>query len=174
MRCFVAIPLPKELKDTIHKVASSFSPVKGLRFVQPDNMHLTLFFLGDVKNVESLVNNLRNISVQSFSLRTTSVGFFKKPEDISALWFGVENSEELFTFWAELNKLFCQEREFIPHITFARVKKLDKDSKKILLEKINSCSIKSFTFKPDSFKLYSSELTSLGPVHRVIESFPLK
>ncbi|PIN81780.1 RNA 2',3'-cyclic phosphodiesterase [Candidatus Woesearchaeota archaeon CG10_big_fil_rev_8_21_14_0_10_32_9] len=174
MRCFVAIPLPKDLKDSFQKFNSFFSTISGLKFVHPDNMHLTLFFLRDVKDINSLVEHLRKINFNSFKLNTLSLDVFKNEEDLRALWVGVNNSEELFSLWAELNKIFCQERPFLPHITFARVKNLTTEDKQLLLQKLKDASIKKASFSVDSFKLYSSELTSLGPVHRVIESFPLK
>jgi len=174
MRCFIAISLPKDLKDSFQKFNSAFSTIFGLKFVHPDNMHLTLFFLRDVKDVGSLVERLRKVTFDSFKLDTLDLGIFKNEEDLRALWVGVNNSEELFSFWAELNKIFCQERLFLPHITFARVKNLTSADKQLLLQKIKEVSIKKASFSVDSFKLYSSELTSLGPVHRVIESFSLK
>ncbi len=172
MRCFVAIPLPEDLCFLLKDFSQKFS-FRGVKLVHHENMHLTLFFLGDVKNLDVVISKLRSVNFKSFKLKTTKQGFFRNEKDIRSLWLGVDNSEELFSFWAELNKIFCQERVFIPHITFARVKFVNKKDKQLLLDLLKNSNLKEFSFKVNSFKLYSSELTEIGPVHRVIESFSL-
>ncbi|MCE5312980.1 MAG: RNA 2',3'-cyclic phosphodiesterase, partial [Nitrospiraceae bacterium] len=81
MRCFIAINLPQNLRTSLAKSASGFSSkVKSIRAIKPESIHLTLKFLGEVKesDIGVIEQTLSRISQNhsSFSLQIHGVGAF--------------------------------------------------------------------------------------------------
>jgi 2'-5' RNA ligase len=87
------------------------------------------------------------------------------------LWIDLKKSKELAELQKEVSLLFNIKKEYRPHITLARIKKLEKNERCAILEAVKKTKIQEITIEVKNFKLYSSELTVLGPVHRVIEYF---
>ncbi len=170
MRYFLAIPLPEEIKQKFHQINTSLSRFKGLRFVNPDNMHLTLLFLGD-NNVGEKVSSLKKINFEPFKLKIKGLSLFPEQGKVRLLWIDLKKSKELAELQKEVSLLFNIKKEYRPHITLARIKKLEKNERNALLEAVKKTKIQEITIEVKNFKLYSSELTVLGPVHRVIEYF---
>ena len=170
MRYFLAIPLPEEIKQKLHTLNASFSDFKGLRFVNPDNMHLTLLFLGN-SGVEEKIKHLKKIKFKSFSLKTQKISVFPEKGKIRLVWIELKKSKELSDLQKKISDLFEIDKEYKPHITLARVKRIDKKEKNNLIKKAEELKQEELSFKVKNFKLYSSELTVLGPVHRVVEYF---
>ena len=170
MRYFLAIPLPEEVKEKLHRLNANFSDFKGLRFVNPDNMHLTLLFLGNSK-VNEKINELKKIKFETFKLKTKKISVFPEKGRIRLVWVDLKQSKELENLQKKISKLFNIKKEYRPHITLARIKNLEKDEKTRIIKKVNEIKHEELTITVKNFKLYSSELTVLGPVHRVIEYF---
>ncbi len=172
MRLFIAVEVPAEVKEFLYQIGAKLSRYKGINNVNKENMHLTLLFLGERSDVKEIVETLKKISFKKITLETDDFGFFPDKKRIRVIWLGLKHSDELFYLQGEISNYFEEDREFKPHITFARVKFLKPNEKKALLHEMNSVTKPYFKFKVDKFKLYSSELTSMGPIHRVIETFP--
>jgi 2'-5' RNA ligase len=170
MRYFLAIPLPEEIKQELHQLNTEFSKYKGLRFVNPDNMHLTLLFLGN-SNVNEKIKELKKLKFKAFKLKTKKISAFPEKGKIRLLWVDLKKSQELEDLQKKISKLFNIKKEYRPHITLARIKKIEKDEKDRIIKKVNEIKHNELTITVKNFKLYSSELTVLGPVHRVIEYF---
>ncbi len=170
MRAFIAIPLPKEVisdcKDLEHKLKNTGVKMK---LVEPENLHITLKFLGNID--ENTVNRIKEIldSIKSepFKAKTSFVGCFPNPDFIRVVWLGVE-SKEIESIQRdidkELEKLgFDRERNFVPHITLARVKeKPNKKLKELIGMRVNK------EFEVDRILLMKSTLTRGGPIYDVI------
>ena len=173
MRFFIAIPLPEEIKKNLHEVSSRISGLKGVRIVNSDNMHLTLLFLGEIKNIKKVVDELKNLTFNPFIVETDSVSLFPNNGKYRLVWININKSSELSKLQKKISKSlnFEEEREYMPHITIARIKKIDRDEKKVLENNVKYAQLNNLRFEVSNFKLYSSELTALGPVHRVIEYF---
>jgi hypothetical protein len=85
LRAFIAIEIPNEIQQKIHQETANFR--KGIsslvRWVPPQNMHLTLKFLGDVSpnSVEFLIQMLRNEAehAHSFDMHLAGLGAFPNP-----------------------------------------------------------------------------------------------
>jgi RNA 2',3'-cyclic 3'-phosphodiesterase len=72
-RLFVAIDLPDEIKRGLQRRQPA--DVRGIRCTTPDQMHLTLHFLGETE-LPSTIDALGNVVAEPFSLRMTGVGKF--------------------------------------------------------------------------------------------------
>jgi len=173
MRCFVAINLPEEVKEKIKKITDTL-PENGIKKVAKENLHLTLKFLGEVKEraIEKVENKLSEIKFNKFSIGLKDIGFFPSRNFIRVVWIGIgEGKEEIEELQKKidekLSELFKKEENFEPHLTIARVKFL-KDKKSVhRLEKIKFKDC----FEVESFELMESILRREGPIYRVIKSF---
>ncbi len=170
MRYFLAIPLLEETKQKLHKINSELSEFKDLKFVNPDNMHLTLLFLGE-NNAEEKIKELKKIKFKPFKIKTEKISTFPEEGKIRLVWVTLKESKELMELQRKISKLFNIKKEFKPHITLARIKRIDKKHRAELENKIKNMKLNNITINVNNFKLYSSELTVLGPVHRVVEYF---
>jgi len=72
LRLFVAVPLPEEVQD---RLASLYRGIPGARWIDPDNLHLTLRFIGDVNEdtAEDIDDCLAAISMPAFELTIAGV-----------------------------------------------------------------------------------------------------
>lgn len=170
MRYFLAIPLPEEIKQKLHQINTSLSRFKGLRFVNPDNMHLTLLFLGE-NNIGEKITSLKKIKFEPFKLKIKGLSLFPEEGKIRLVWIDLKKSKELSDLQRQVSSLFNIYKEYKPHITLARVKRLEKKEREEINTAVKKIKMPEITIDVKNFKLYSSELTVLGPVHRVIEYF---
>lgn len=177
MRLFIAINLPEELKAKIAKAVKNIdSP--GLKKVGPENLHLTMKFLGEVddKQLEAVKRKLGGIKGECFKISLEGFGFFPNENYIKVVWVGVEEGhQEIINLQKEIDTLlsevgFAKEKNFEPHLTIARVKFL-KDLKGLAefaaKTKINA------TFEANSFELMESILRPGGPEYIIKSRFNL-
>ena len=126
MRLFVAIPIPEDLSTRFSSFASR---VRGARWVRPEGMHITLFFVGeaDREHASDLDDELSQISIPAFDLRSDRFGYFDRGNKIKSIWAGVENSDALLyqhsrVEAAAVRASFArEERKYKPRITLARL-----------------------------------------------------
>jgi len=136
MRCFIALDISKEVRQSI---GSAIEKVKGLsrsvRWVTPGNVHLTLKFLGEVG--DPLVFRIQERLLQlcaaheTFELTVRGTGAFPDPGHPNILWVGINESPPLGLLQSNIEKSLAElgfEREkkrFSPHLTVGRVKGRD-------------------------------------------------
>ncbi|MFT7581011.1 MAG: 2'-5' RNA ligase [Myxococcota bacterium] len=125
-RLFVAIDAPDHVKADLESLQLG---VPGARWLDADQMHLTLRFLGDIdgalrRDIESTLNRVR---VPAFEIQLEGVGYFPPRGEIKTLWAGVARSEPLVQIrrWVDgqLTRLGVEpdRRKFVPHVTVARL-----------------------------------------------------
>ena len=135
MRLFVALEIPDEVRDgfaalikELRAADSSFSKSRA-RWVRPENLHVTLKFIGHVDNgkldpIRAALTEVR--SDNAVELRFRGLGFFPNGKRPRVFWAGIEPSPNLATLAgqadAQLAKLGIagETREFAPHLTLAR------------------------------------------------------
>ncbi len=178
MRCFIALDLPREAINYIKEIQKAIEK-KNLftgKFTEPENLHLTLKFLGEIdeKRIEEVKKRLREIKQKSFEVELVEVGVFSK-KFIKIIWIKLDG-KGVFRLQKQvdekLKELFKEEERFMSHITIARVKNV-KDKKK-LLDYIKNIKIKKIKFKAESFFLKKSELKPEGPVYEDLEEYRLE
>ena len=169
MRQFLAIPLPEELKNELGKVIAPFRGIKGLKPVRPENLHLTLLFLGDT-GTEEKFSELRKITFSPFTLTITEIKLFpeRKPR---LVWLELEESEELNDLYDKVARVFEAEEKLKAHITLARIKWLLPQDYRVVSEVTGLANPFEADFEVSCFNLYNSELRPEGPVYRVAETF---
>jgi 2'-5' RNA ligase len=177
MRLFVAIPLPEDLCTELGGFAGGLD---NTRWVDPENMHLTLRFLGELDGHQSadLSAELAAIDAPAFDMELKGLGTFGSGKKVQALWVGVEGPEPLYRLQTKVEQaaqrigLAGERRKFKPHVTLARFK--GPPGKKLgdFLQRYGL--FRSGPIYVDRFRLYSSQLTPKGPIYRTEAEFRLR
>ena len=172
MRTFISIDIPEQVKNEIKKIQGKLSGFRG-KFTEPENLHLTLKFLGEIneKKIREVIERLREIKFEKFETRMDSIGVFSE-KFIRIVWLHLTNCDALQRDMdKKLDNLFKKEERFMSHLTIARVKYIQ--DKKNFLEDINQIKVEKVKFIVDKFYLMKSELTESGPRYSVIEEYNL-
>ena len=146
----------------------------------PDNIHLTLSFLGNisVKDIPHLIESLEiKITSKDFQLTITGTGVFPSSKSPKVLWLGISKGiVELTLLQSQVEKSVREFKDnyenntFIPHISIARIK---KGPRKIdVLPFLNSVYSKT-ELDVNSISMYESKLFPEGTEYTVLETFPL-
>ena len=127
MRLFVAVPLPTDVQQSLGRLQGG---IPGARWTRPENMHLTLRFLGDVseRDAHHVDDALDAIDEGAFEMALSGVGVFESRHGPRALWIGVEPNPPLMHLQDKVERAIQmlgyppEPRKFTPHITLARFK----------------------------------------------------
>lgn len=128
IRLFVGIALPGQHRERLSLMAHG---LHGARWVAPENLHVTLRFIGEVDEdkARDLSAALDPVTAEPFKLRVQGLGTFGDPAH--ALWAGVADEPKgaLAELYARIESALVREglepehRKFAPHVTLARFRK---------------------------------------------------
>jgi len=176
MRLFVALPIPRNVAQSIMLIQGG---VPGARWQTPEQLHITLRFIGEVDGREAamLDDALAGIEAPAFDLQLHSVGQFgnKQPH---ALWAGIRRSEALEHLQRKVDNAIRRVGQpqdaykFTPHVTVARLR--NPENRKMIEWLADQALFTSPEFHVGAFHLYSSRLTSDGSVYAVEREYPLE
>ncbi|MCP5096660.1 MAG: RNA 2',3'-cyclic phosphodiesterase [Chloroflexi bacterium] len=136
VRAFIGIHLPKSVQDallTVRRQLSAQLPVRSVRWVQPDRMHLTVRFLGDtaVSHLSQIAAGLDQIcaSQTAMQLQLSELGCFPSQRRPRVIWAGlVGDVPKLQIVRTAIDEMLLplgwekDKRPFNPHLTLGRVK----------------------------------------------------
>ncbi|MCK4912735.1 MAG: RNA 2',3'-cyclic phosphodiesterase [Candidatus Omnitrophica bacterium] len=172
MRAFIAINLSEETKQKIVKLENNFKKHDlSFKWVNPDNLHLTLKFLGNInqEQAEKVKEIITKVSIKftSFETNLKSFGFFPNKKKPKVFFISLDKEKLLLDIAEKLEKRletlgFMKENRFKSHITLARIKDL-KNIDKLMAELANT-QLSGQLFV-DSIILYESNLTKEGPIY---------
>jgi 2'-5' RNA ligase len=180
MRLFIAIGLPEEIELKLEKFQYDLKPfARDAKWVNPKNIHLTLKFLGEVK--EDTIPELQQV-LTSTAENSTSVpvvvkgcGFFPNSRRPSVFWAGVE-AEPLRALQQKIEEsterlgFEGENRPYSPHLTLARFK--DPRGRLPLAQEAEKRKDFPFgNFTASEFSLYQSVLKRSGAEYTVLKSF---
>jgi 2'-5' RNA ligase len=172
-RTFIAVKIEtgEKLKDLVSTLASE---MKGdsIRWVNTDHMHITLAFLGDTADgtVKRVISMLESICMGfgGINFKISGLGVFRNIGDPRVIWAGIESDdkfEKLFNIIKEglaSTGIAIEERQFKPHLTLGRVKRLK--NKSILERMIGQFSEATFQeVSVSEVVFYESILKQSGP-----------
>ena len=168
-RLFVAIDLP----DSTRRLLANLDPhIRGVRWTESDQMHLTLGFFGDVpEDVElNLRERLSVVEFGAFFLPVNGVGSFSSRGAPKIIWIGVGKAHpHLFQVYKRVQEAALavgigpELRPWHPHITIARCRDVSAQSLRKFLQ--SNAGFDAGLIRVDAFYLYSSKLTPAGPIH---------
>lgn len=178
-RTFVAVELDEAVRNRLVSLQESFARVvPDVKWVEVENLHVTLLFLGEVDDRE-IPKVCRLIQEEvgerpPFSLSIEHVGCFGNPRRPRTIWVGVgEGAEELVEIHDALEIPMQElgyrreERRFQPHITLGRVKG-DHPSNELPAELTRRASWSAGGQEVSEILVMGSELTRNGPVYTVL------
>ena len=179
IRAFIAIDLPAEFRAKISEVQSKLY-FQGLRLVNPELVHITLKFLGDVgaPQLSEINNALDKLNCSSFDSHVCGVNVFPGMNSPRIVWVGANGDysclyKQVESLMSEIG--FKKEsRKFTSHATIARVKHLSSPNSKELISAIGS--LRDFdvgSMHVDTVKLKKSTLTPQGPIYETLHEVKL-
>jgi 2'-5' RNA ligase len=169
-RLFVAIGLGEAVRSAL--VAARPEANAGTRVEPPENLHLTLHFLGP-QPVDDVVAALAAVRAHAFSLSVDGLGAFDARDGDRVLWASVAGGEPLTALWAAVGDAlgaigFTPERRpWRPHITLARCKAGTP------IDAFLAQRPPSGVDRVSAFGLYTSGTTDGRPAYALEQSFPL-
>ncbi len=170
MRTFVAVEIRSD--DVLNSISKLQSDIKiKAKPVSKENMHFTLFFLGEISEdvAKKVMESLSSVSFYPIEVNFMQVGAFPNPSFPRVVWIGVDSVagkklEELATQVEEklLPLGFRKDKPFKPHLTIFRIK-----------NKVNDISQELSGFKTieighdviSELKFKKSILTPDGPIY---------
>ena len=174
MRTFIAIETNQKVKDVAQGIIEKLTRRRFIAtWVKSENIHLTLFFLGEIS--EDLASQIadrlkkRLLGFPSFHLEVEKFGYFKgrngKPR---IFWLGVKKDQRLSALYREiltdLRKFsFDFQEDFSPHITVGRVKSVPPKWRSLMMD----LEYEPIIVSVDKVNIYSSKLTPGGPIYNI-------
>jgi 2'-5' RNA ligase len=176
MRLFVGLDLPWELRQRLSELAVS---LPGARWVPPENLHLTLRFLGEVQpnQAEDVDLALAALRGRRLVLEMSGVGTVNRAGREVALWAGIARNQALEHLQAKIETamqragLAPEKRRFTPHVTLARLDNVVEAKLAAYLQTNNL-----FRFGPvpiEHVTLFSSLLGKEASVYTAEVEYPL-
>jgi 2'-5' RNA ligase len=183
MRVFTGIKLDESSRVNLISALKEFKKISSpIKWVKPENIHLTLRFLGEMPEDRAalLCRSLSAVNYRSgaFTLRIRGFGKFGRRKDVRILWGGIEALTPLKELYSDLEEQLSklgfkrEERPFSPHLTLGRNKKVF-DFRRILdiIEENRSTEIAELKVK--AFQVFKSTLTADGPIYSVLKEIHL-
>jgi RNA 2',3'-cyclic 3'-phosphodiesterase len=181
VRLFVALDLPDQVRHAISELIAKLQPKsRAARWIKPENLHITLKFIGHVGNeklspIESALSSIH--AERPVELHFRGMGFFPNERRPRAFWCGIASPPNLAELAANIDRALsplgveAETRPFAPHLTLARFK-----SDEGILEVVQAATdMKSTDFgaaTETNFHLYESLLKSTGAQYNRLASFP--
>ena len=182
MRCFIAIDLDEEIRGRLgklqHELQKKVDIKRGdVKWVRPELIHLTLKFLGEVRdeNIAEVCNVVGDVAGRhaGFELDVGGVGYFGKGS-AKVLWVGAgENSSELVDLQGDIERDLAkagwreENRRFTGHLTLCRIR--NPRAGRALAELSSEYErLELGSLEVGSVCVYQSELTPSGPIYTVL------
>lgn len=187
MRTFIAIELPENIKASLARWQEKLKTAHAdIKWVEKDNIHLTLKFLGEVdeNKISEISAILEKIgqTYPSYQATISSLGGFPKIEYPRVIWAGIGNGDQetkniVKQIENSLEEIGIpkEDRLFASHITLGRSRS-EKNQKKLgeLLGKLKAEFTNMESFEVRKITLFKSQLSPKGPTYQAIREVSLK
>jgi len=188
MRTFIAIELPGKIKDFLSRTQERLkTSAADVKWVEPENIHLTLKFLGEIDDkklnkILLIIEDLAN-GRDTFSMRLSSIGAFPKIDFPRVIWVGIDKGErETEEIARGLEEKIAkigipkENRPFSSHITIGRTRSTLNREKLVqeLFKLRDGFGRENLEFPVTKITLFKSTLTPAGPNYQVLKEASLK
>lgn len=172
MRTFIAIDIPEHVRQQVGRFEDGLKDtLHGVKWVAPENLHLTLKFLGEVPepDIGAIIDCIDGMvsRFQSFTVELSHLGFFPAPAQPRVIWIGassgVDHLLELYQDLEDCMEVVGVDREsktFSPHLTIGRVRRQTRVTVPPGLPEFEETS-----FTVTGLSLVKSTLTPEGPLY---------
>lgn len=184
MRLFLAISFPDELRKAIWSAAEPLRrAAPGVRWTDPERMHLTLRFLGERSEEEAgrVAELAREVAARHAPIEITvgGIGGFPNAKRPRVVWIGIEQTPRLELLAHDLEEALGvlgiqpEGRPFRPHVTLARVRDEERAGATRALSRAAPAISLAETIEVATLELMHSRTGAGGPVYTVVASLPL-
>lgn len=180
IRTFIAVELDDEIRSRAIEFQETLAKAGAeVKWVEPESMHITLLFLGEVddRELHSVCRAVQKVAATEapFLLGVSGLGAFPTPRRPKVAWAGItEGADELKRLHEKLEtamlNLGCyrtEERDYTPHLTLGRVKG-EADGLVLAPELAKRLTWSGGRTLIDEVLVFSSELERSGPVYTVM------
>lgn len=185
-RTFIAVEIDDAVRDRAVALQTTLAKTGAeVKWVEPESMHVTLLFLGEVddRELHSVCRAVTNVAAQvpPFTLAFGGVGAFPTPRRPKVVWAGItDGADQLRVLYGKLEErmldLGCyrtEERGYTPHLTLGRVKGAT-DGELLAPELTKHLSWSGGRVAASQVTVFSSRLERDGPEYTVLGRGPLK
>ena len=166
----------KNLTDTQRLVAQTGA---DLKLVEPENIHMTVRFLGDstLNIADKVFEEMKKVEFTPFDVQISGVGVFPSLSNPRVVWAGIsKGADQLRNIFSQLEPRLQglgftpDPKGFSPHLTIARVR--SARNKAELAEFIQKNADFDFgTVRAECLRLKRSELTPKGPIYSTLKEY---
>lgn len=189
VRSFIAIELPEKLKTELEELVSRLKSESrtGVKWVNPQSIHVTLKFLGDVPvdRLDEITGALKDAlhGIKPFRLTVAGLGVFPNPQRVRVAWVGVsgemdalEKLQQQVESCLDTIGFGRESRKFTPHLTLARVRdQISPLEQQGFGKLIDRTPFKATSdIKVNEIHLIRSQLTSGGAIYSRISTVKLE
>lgn len=176
LRLFIGLSVPD---DVAAQLAGLANGMPGARWVEPENMHVTLRFIGEVSegDAEDIHVELSRPVAKPFSFDITGMDTFGQGRKAHALFAGVSLSAELELLQTRVEAAVARAgqprktRKFKPHVTIAQLKNTPETH---LLGFIQTHNLfRAGPIAVDHYILYESRMGNGGSAYFPVAEYPL-
>ncbi|AWR97676.1 RNA 2',3'-cyclic phosphodiesterase [Acidianus sulfidivorans JP7] len=173
MRLFIAVQIPQ-----LHKIFNVINEINltgaDIKLVEPENIHITLVFLGEVNDdkLDLVKDSMLSLKFNQFKVTLKGMGTFPSISRPRVVWIGISSGfEELRNIRSTLIKELgnrkirpADDKDFVPHITLGRVRGPSNIAN--LIDFVNRYRDEEFgEFVVNKVILFKSTLTPKGPIY---------
>ncbi|WP_297069757.1 RNA 2',3'-cyclic phosphodiesterase [Thermococcus sp.] len=182
MRAFIAIDLNDEVREGLVRAQERIgNKAAKIKFVEPENLHVTLKFLGEIDDAtaEEVKKALAEVAKKhrKHRVRVKGIGTFPNPNYVRVIWAGIENDGGIKAIAADVERDmrrlgFKKEKDFVAHITLGRVKFV-RDRLELAMALKGLANEDFGEFEVNAIELKKSTLTPKGPIYETVARFEL-
>ena len=139
-RCFLAVQISPNIRRQAEKLVRTLSASSAdVKWVEPENLHITTNFLGDVTGQDVVDISRATIEIAArhpvFSLELIGTGAFPDVDNPRTLWIGArQGAEELIALQEDLTEKLASigfppdsRKKYHPHLTLGRMKRFSRE-----------------------------------------------
>jgi 2'-5' RNA ligase len=179
-RLFIGIRPPESVRDSL---LDAMEALDGARWVDEDNLHVTLRFVGEVERpvANDLAEALGRIEAPRFELRIAGTGAFDRSRRHQsyphAVWAAVPLTEPLESLRQKVERacesvgLGRETRRFTPHVTLART---DRATEPVAGWLAATADLRAGPWTVDGFILFESRLGHTGAAYEEVVRYALR
>ena len=175
-RLFIALMIPEPQRSQLALLQGG---VEGAHWVNPDKLHLTIRFIGEVTEptAQDIMAVLDGLQVRDFQVQLRGIGVFDPGNRPRSLWAAVADPAPLSALHEKCNQalrrlqVMEERRKYIPHVSLARLAHVHSERLVQYLEAHGDFIMPPF--RAEKFSLIRSHLTKHGAAYEVLENFQL-
>ena len=185
IRSFLAFELPPEIKKTLFNIYRSIrNTALNVRYVKPDNIHLTMIFMGNIPMglIEPIGEATEKVcqAYGPFAIKLKGIGVFSSRRNPRVLWVGVDGDpDRMSNFRDTLQRCLKpfgirqEKRRFKPHLTLGRFRKGARTDTYLDDLLSNYGDLETSVCVLEKFVLFKSDLKPGGAVYSKMKEWLL-